>query len=174
MAFFLVRSVLEQHSPLSQSMNNYMTLHCKFSLRTTTLIALVAAAGCGGSSGSLVQATGKVSVDGAPASGAVLLFFPVGSKEMDVASGQAGSDGTYKLTSNLKDGIAPGNYQITVTWPDPAAMAKPSSNKMMMSTDIETPPDLLKGRFAAKEKSGLTAEITSSTKQIPPFDLKTK
>ena len=93
---------------------------------------------------------------------------------MDVASGQAGSDGVYKLTSNLKDGIAPGNYQVTVTWPDTAAKAKPGSNKMKMSTDIETPPDLLKGRYAAKEKSGLKTEITSSTKEIPPFELKTK
>ena len=156
-------------------MNNYMTPHYKFSLLTTTLIALVAAAGCGGSSGSLVQATGKVFVDGAPASGAVLLFYPVGSKQMDVASGQAGSDGVYKLTSNLKDGIAPGNYQVTVTWPDPAAKPKPGSNKMNMSTDIDTPPDLLKGRYAAKEKSRLIiTEITSSTKEIPPFELKTK
>lgn len=174
MAFFLVGSVLEQHTPLSQSKNNFMQLHCKFSLLTTTLIALVAAAGCGGSSGSLVPATGKVSVDGSPASGAVVLFYPVGSAQMDVASGQAGSDGVYKLTSNLKEGIAPGTYQVTVTWPDPAVKAKPGSNKMMMSTDIETPPDLLNGRYAAKDKSGLKTEITSSTKQIPPFDLKTK
>ena len=137
-------------------------------------MALVAVAGCGGSSDTLVQATGKVTVDGAPASGAVVLFYPVGSKQMDVASGQADSDGVYKLTSNLKAGIAPGNYQISVTWPDPAAKAKPGSNKMMMSTDIETPPDLLKGRYVANDKSGLTAEITSSTKKIPPFDLKTK
>jgi len=43
-----------------------------------------------------------------------------------------------------------------------------------MMGNAEPGPDLPKGRYIMKEKSGLIAEISSSTKELPIFELKTK
>ena len=132
-------------------------------------LALIAMAGCGGSN--MPKVTGKITVDGTPAVGAVLLFHPVEGKEMKLATGVADSDGTFNLISDMKEGIQPGKYIVSLTWPDPAF--KPSEASKMRG-DADSGPDLLKGRYVMKEKSGLTAEIISSTKELPPFQLKTK
>ena len=127
--------------------------------------------GCGGSS--LVQITGKISVDGTPAEGALLLFHPVDNKQAPVATGVADNNGSYTLTSNVEAGITPGKYQVTVSWPEPTA--KPKGKEIMMSSNLPEPGlDRLKGRYISKDKSGLSLDITASTRELPPFDLKTK
>ena len=136
-----------------------------FSLYLT--IALIA--GCGGPG--LLKVSGKITVDGAPAVGAVLLFHPMDNKDASIASGVAGSDGTFTLTSGIIPGVSAGKYAISVTWPDPSH--KPTEAQKMRG-EAEPGADLLKGRYVIKEKSGLTAEISSSTKELPPFALKTK
>lgn len=119
----------------------------------------------------LIQVFGSIKVDGKPAEGATLLFHPEGAQASTVASGTSGSDGKFALISNMKAGIAAGKFKITVIWPDPSV--KPTEKQMMSGMSFDA-PDLLKGRFVMKEKSGLTAEISSSTKELPPFELKTK
>lgn len=126
-------------------------------------------AGCGGPS--LVKITGKILVDGAPATGAVLLFHPVNNKDASVATGVAESDGSFTLTSNMNAGVLPGKYIVTASWPDPSV--KPTEAQKMMG-NAEPGPDLLKGRYIMKDKSGLTAEVSSSTKELPAFELKSK
>ena len=114
---------------------------------------------------------GKITVDGAPAAGAILLFHPVENKEAPVASGVAESDGSFTLTSSMAEGILPGKYIVTVTWPDPAHKV---SEAAKMRGDAEPGPDLLKGKYVMKSQSGLTAEISSSMKELPPIEIKTK
>ena len=136
-------------------------------------LAIALIAGCGGPGQNNVS--GKLTVDGAPAVGAVLLFHPIENKDAPIASGLAGSDGRFTLTTNMIAGIPPGKYAVTVTWPDPSFTVKVKEPaKMQMKEDSVTVPDLLKGRYILKEKSGLTADISSSTKELPPFALKTK
>lgn len=128
--------------------------------------------GCGVSENEkLIQVFGKITVDGKPAEGATLLFHPNGNSTSSVATGTATSDGKFKLITNTKAGIAAGKFNVTVVWPDPSV--KPTEKQLMSGMSFDA-PDLLKGRYIMKDKSGLTAEISSSTKELPPFDLTTK
>jgi hypothetical protein len=139
------------------------------SARVRVLIAsLLLTWGCGGPK--LVQIRGRVLVDGIPAEGAQLLFHP-NDPAGKIASGVADKDGAFTLVSDMDAGVMPGKYTVTVNWPDPAV--KPTESQKMMGT-FDGGPDLLKGKYVMKDKSGLSAEITASTKELPAFDLKRK
>jgi len=63
---------------------------------------------------------------------------------------------------------APGEYAVTVVWPEQAAPGKPTFG-------TEPPPeapDRLKGRYANRAKSGLSAVVKPGKNQLPPFELK--
>ncbi len=115
------------------------------SVATLTLI------GCGPGGPKLVPATGSVTVKGKPAAGAVVMFHPSDNK-LPTASGVVGSDGTFKLMSNGEVGIIAGDYQVTLTWPDPSK--KPTEAQIMMGT-AEPGPDLLK---ASTRPKGINAQ----------------
>lgn len=135
------------------------------------LSSLLLLAGCGGESSDLVQATGTITVDGKPAAGAGVIYFPsTATDATTVASGAADQNGKYTLMSDVKPGIAPGNYKVSVIWRDPA---KQNESAMSMG-EIKDPPDLLKGRYADPNRSKLTAEVTESTTELPPIELTTK
>ncbi len=138
-------------------------------LFTLSTLAICLMAGCDGSD--LTQPKGKITVNGEPAVGAILLFHPVDDKEAPVASGVAEKDGSFNLTSNMAEGVVPGKYIVTVTWPDPAHKV---SEAAKMRGDAEPGQDLLKGKYVMKSKSGLTAEIIKSMKELPPIEIKTK
>ncbi len=154
---------------MDRSRSQLRLMATKSSLFVSFSLAICLVAGCGGPA--LIKPKGKISVNGTPAVGAVLLFHPVEDKEAPVASGVAESDGSFTLTSNMSEGVLPGKYIVTVTWPDPAHKV---SEAAKMRGDAEPGQDLLKGKYIMKDKSGLTAEISSSTKEIPPIEIKTK
>jgi hypothetical protein len=128
---------------------------------------LLLSAGCGGPT--LPQVTGKVMVDGNPAEGAVLLFHPIGPGT--TGSAVADSNGLFSIISDMNPGIPPGRYQVAVTWPDPSVK---TSEKDLMMGNFQTGPDLLKGRYESKDKSGISIEVEATTKELPPIELKTK
>ena len=75
--------------------------------------------------------TGKVLVNGQPAAGANVMFFPEGATKNAVPStGRAGADGTFTLVTGGKPGAPAGKYIVTVTWPDPKI--KPTQTQKMM------------------------------------------
>lgn len=127
---------------------------------------MIASVGCGGSS-NLAQVSGEVTVDGQPASGAVVLFHPDDPLQ-PTASGIADESGKFTLLSGPNSGIAPGKYTVTLTWPDPSH--EPSKKELMMGT-AEKGPDLLNNKYASKDRTILSAEITPSTDTLPPFEL---
>ncbi|MCA9157827.1 MAG: carboxypeptidase regulatory-like domain-containing protein [Pirellulaceae bacterium] len=131
--------------------------------------ALILFVGCPETS-KLVQVTGKITVDGKPANGASVLFFPEGSGG-EVAAGSADANGQFTLVSNMEPGIAPGKYKVTVTWPDPAK--RPSTEDIAMGRAKDA-PDILKGKFVNKDRSTLSVEITATTKELPPLELISK
>lgn len=139
------------------------------SLFTLSTLAISLMAGCDGSD--LTKPKGKITVNGEPAVGANLLFHPVDNKEAPVVSAVADKDGSFTLTSNMVEGALPGKYIVTVTWPDPSHKV---SEAAKMRGDAEPGQDLLKGKYVMKSKSGLTAEIISSMKELPPIEIKTK
>lgn len=138
-----------------------MKSYCAF-----LLLASILMAGCS-SSPKLIPVAGSVTVKGKPAEGAIVMFHPA-DPTMATASAIAEADGTFKLVSNSEPGLLAGKYQVTVMWPD--ATKKPTQAQIMMGT-AEPGPDLLKGKYSSKGVTTLTAEITSTTKTLPPFDL---
>lgn len=141
-------------------------------VRSVTLVALcMAVAGC--SSGEpLNPVTGKVTVGGKPATGATVIFHPDGPADVNavVASGRAGPDGTFTLTTGDKPGAKAGKYIVTVVWPDPNKKITPTQQMMGVSPDDA--PDLLRGRYDSRGKSDLRAEVKAGDNSLPPFDLK--
>ncbi len=127
--------------------------------------------GCNQGTPGLVQVTGKLLVDGKPAEGASLVFFPDSTDDPSkIAAGVVDSSGQYSLLTNLQPGIHPGKYKVTATWPD-----RPKDNPGNFSLgNTKEPPDLLKGRYSSPLKTTLTAEVTSTTTDLPPFELSTK
>lgn len=139
-------------------------------LASALAIALLPAVGCGGGGSGLPKVTGTVTVDGAPADGCVLIFYPEGSRTAS-ATGTADAAGKFTIVTNAKPGIAAGKYKVTANWPDPSKRATAEDLQKGISKDA---PDLLGGRYIAPERSPLTAEVTGSTRDLPPFQLTTK
>jgi hypothetical protein len=131
------------------------------------ILILLSVAGCSDSK-ALVSIKGKINVKGQPAAGAVVLFHPDSNPIGLTASGVADETGVYTLSSGLDKGVAPGKYIVTVTWPDPTVKSTP---EQMMQGMIEDAPDLLEGAYATRSVSKLTAEVPTTSGEIPPFEL---
>lgn len=131
-----------------------------------SLLLCVLACGCSRGP-ALVPVDGKVTVAGKPAEGAVVMFHPEDSTQ-STASGVAGADGTFKLVSSAEAGIPAGRYKVTVIWPDPSK--KPTQAQIMMGT-ADAGPDLLKGKYAARDSTPLSVEVNGQTRTLPPFEL---
>jgi hypothetical protein len=124
-------------------------------------------AGCGKSEhGSLNPVTGEVFVNGQPAVNATVIFYPKqqdGEPPVKAYPGAVvGDDGSFKLTTWSKnDGAPEGEYVVTVVWSDTARV------------DGETidGPDKLRGRYAYKFNSTLSATIKKGKNQLPRFEL---
>lgn len=125
-------------------------------------------AGCGGGN-KLVQVSGSVAVDGKPAEGAALLFFPSG--DGPVATASCNADGKYKIVCDGEQGIPQGSYSVAIRWPDPTV--KPTAAQKMTGM-FDEGPDLLKGKYDSKQKTTLKADITANTTELALFDLKSK
>ena len=128
-------------------------------------------AGCGGES--FTPVTGKVMVNGKPAVGASVMFFPEGSTDIHAipGSGVVDANGTFTISSGTVSGMKPGKYIVTVIWPDPAK--KPTDLPAHGRRQSERCP----GRAGwplcqAKDKSTLRAEVKSGATVLEPFDLK--
>ena len=130
------------------------------------MFALIA--GCG-TTESLVQVSGTVAVDGKPADGAALLFFP--ASDGAVATATCNAEGKFNLVCDGKTGIPTGNYLVAIRWPDPSIKPTPAQK---MTGMFDEGPDLLKGKFDSKQKTTLKVEIKASTSELPPFELASK
>lgn len=154
----------------SRRCNSARTLNWQMMLACVTMLVLP---GCGGSGSSLVKAKGKVLVDGTPASGAILLFHPESSSGGNVASAIADESGMYAPLTGVDEGIAEGEYRVTVVWPDPKFKGGAEGMKFG-GGETKDPPDLLKGKFVAKDKSKLTVVISKSNAELKPLEISTK
>jgi hypothetical protein len=131
---------------------------------------LIAAAvvGCGsGSKAYPVQ--GQVFHRGQPAAGAVVYFHLKDNKDPSrpVPSGTAGPDGTFRLsTFGTEDGAPPGEYVVTVYWPE----SGPASGKEKAASR-DSPADRLGERFAKPGPNSPTATVEARPNQLPPFQL---
>jgi hypothetical protein len=131
-------------------------------------LALTLVVLCGCSKGPrLVPVTGKVTVGGKPAEGAVAMFHPDDST-LPVSSATATADGTLSPYTNSQPGLMEGHYKVTITYPDPTK--KPTQAQIMMGT-ADVGPDLLKGKYGSKTTTTLSADVTAGMQTLPPFEL---
>ena len=135
-------------------------------------VALVAActtvAGCGKGGEKQYPVSGTVTVDGKGGDGVLLLFHPEKTTG-DVGAATSDANGKYNAVYKTKPGLPAGKYKVTASWPDPAKRNIPVS--MGATPDI---PDLLRSRYAIRDRSEITVEVSASTKDLPPIELTTK
>jgi hypothetical protein len=123
------------------------------------------AAGCGGG---LATVTGKVTHKGAPVKGANLIFHPKGGGPEAVRpTGHTGDDGTFTLESIRTPGAAPGEYGVTIVWPQPPG--KGLKNMAGGEEERASGGDRLGGRYADRERPKFTVTIKSGSNALEPF-----
>lgn len=128
------------------------------------VVAMVIAAGCNQSNDpKTYPVSGKVSYRGKPVVSGIVLLTPAESGH--AATGNLGSDGTFRLTTFKKDdGAVPGKYYVAV-------QAFPAEGAGLPGAEFagKTPPVPLK--YMSPSSSGLTVEIKASENQLE-FPLK--
>lgn len=110
--------------------------------------------------------SGRVLVNGQAAEGASLSFHPTGAaSERSVPStAKSRADGTFDVSSFMpNDGMAPGEYVVTVSWPE--RYAKIGEQEYPVG-------DRLNGAYANKEQTPLRVTIREGENRLEPFDLK--
>jgi hypothetical protein len=108
---------------------------------------------------------GQVFLDGKPAVGATVFFYPVETDPEALAPyGVVDDKGSFSLTTYLTfDGAPAGEYVVTIRCP--TAPQRP---------DDEQGPDRLKGRYGDPKTSKLRATVEKKPNELDPFQLTTK
>jgi hypothetical protein len=126
--------------------------------------------GCGADDGrvEVYAVYGKVLVNGRPAEGARIVFYPTAEaapgQEVPTPSATTDANGEYQLDSyEVEDGAPAGDFKVTVVWPEP-----PPPN----ATGIFDLEDQLGGRYSNPDTTPLTATVEEGGGEIPPFELK--
>lgn len=139
------------------------------------LIGCVAlcSAGCGDGRIARYPVQGSVSVDGKPATGAIVIFCPVnatGELEKLRPMGTADSAGNFTLmTIDPEDGAPVGDYKVLVKWPAPASQAETRDGR-----PGALGPDRLKGKYYNLDTTPLAAKIEPKSNELAPFQLQSK
>ena len=127
--------------------------------RANLLVALAALLGCGASQPTL---SGIVTLDGAPLAGANLSFIPVGSGAGAAAT--TGTDGSYEVRTGSGEGLAAGDYIVTVSANGPP-VTRPGS-------DLPLPGKLLTPKkYSTSQTSDLRASVQTGANELN-FELK--
>jgi hypothetical protein len=88
-----------------------------FGVILTAAVAAAVPAGCGKSDEGLVPVSGRVMVNGKPATGAAVVFHPVDGTNGTHPVAQVDAGGEFHLTTiRSGDGAVPGEYRVTLTW----------------------------------------------------------
>ncbi len=142
------------------------------------VLAIVACGGCNAGE-RLYPVSGTVTVNGQPAVGAQVTFYPAGQSGVQVvpSTGIVAADGTFTLSTNGKAGAPPGQYEVTIVWPEErkskTAGKLPEGYIGEMGRSDEGPAaDRLQGRYADRQKSPLRATVEPRETKLPPFELK--
>lgn len=98
--------------------------------------------------------TGTVTYQGRPMPKAIITFYPVNQGLVQVAPrGISDANGNYHLTTRTQgDGAPPGEYRVTIYWPEEPCPANPDDADPL-------PPDRLKNAYSHAEKSPLVVQV---------------
>jgi hypothetical protein len=120
--------------------------------------------------------TGRITVGGQPAAGARVVLHPLNAEVKSTGLypyGVADANGTFYLTSYVRgDGAPPGEYQVSVVWPDETYVPKSPQEAEEIRMGGQ-PPDRLKGRYATPEKMNLklVVERGAGVQLLPGIEL---
>jgi hypothetical protein len=139
---------------------------------------LLLAAACGGcgqparETAAVFPVEGRFTVDGKPASGALVSFIPQTppseGRRAIPSQARADANGVFKLTTfHTADGAPEGDYKVTLYWPAPSPAAAPHDD----DDDASLGPDQLRGRFASADKSNLRAHVPAKPTIYADVDL---
>lgn len=141
------------------------------------MLLLLAAAlgGCGQSpreTATVFPVEGRFTVNGKPASGALVSFVPQTSpsdgRRAIPSQARADDNGAFKLTTfHTADGAPAGDYKVTLYWPAPNPAAAPDSD----DDDAVLGPDQLRGRFDSVDQSNLRAHVPAKPTIFAAVDL---
>jgi hypothetical protein len=111
----------------------------------------------------MVPVRGEVFVQGRPAIGAAITFFPLQVEQPhEIPTAVVGEDGSFRLTTvSAFDGAPPGEYAITITW----------CESYRDEGETRSGPDWFRGRYAHPSWSGLKATIQPGDNHLPRFEL---
>ena len=129
------------------------------------LIASVVSSGCTPDGPKLYPFTGSVSVNGKPAGSALVFLHRQGKTDMAEPTpyATAEEDGTFKiLWQPGRDGATPGDYSVTVVWPDMTKAPDGNGGR----------PDVLRGTYEKLATSTLKATVKAEPTTLPAFELK--
>lgn len=107
---------------------------------------------------------GKVTFEGKPAGGAIVLYHPVGDDSAESIKPRAisGTDGKYVLSYvGDEDGAPAGEYRVTVKW-------------TRSGDHPEQGTDLLPSRYHDSTSSGLRVTVKAESRQVIDLNLKRK
>ena len=110
----------------------------------------------------LQRVEGKLTINGEPAAGAVMVFYPAQGKEFDSRGSRprakVDEQGMFQLTTYQSgDGAPAGEYQVGILWFD-----DPDSSK---------PWNKLGKRYADPEKSEISVTVEEGNNQLTPIEL---
>jgi hypothetical protein len=140
---------------------------------TITLTAgVVLLLGCGDGRLPRSPVSGRVTVDGKPAAGAIVVLHPVAGgvpleAEKIRPTGTCNRDGKFVLgTWELADGVPAGRWKATVQWFTAAGAADGADPE---TAHVET--DRLGGAYGDPEATPLTVEVLAGPLELSAFEL---
>lgn len=136
------------------------------------VLCLAVCSGCSGTEYETITTnavTGRLTVNGVPATGATVRFHPEspqpGAKYPLLPSGKVNAEGVYQLTTYEGDDGAPaGAYTVTIEWPD--RNWRPPNGGMP-----PPPPDRLQGVYADPKKSTIHMKVEAGANEMEPIVL---
>ena len=140
------------------------------------LCVLLALAGCGKGDLKLVPVEGKVTVGGKSLTSGIVTYSlegePEGSKKV-APIGTIGPDGSYKLTTNGKEGAPVGRYKVTISTKMPPGSDVPdiTGGGGKKPPPLETSSVKIDSRYSSLKTTPLKVEVSEK----PPsgeYDLK--
>lgn len=132
------------------------------------LLLLAALAGCSGG-GESFPVTGTVTLDGKPAEGVQVKFFPAGDGDKDdrerYGTGVSGKDGKFELRSFSEKGFPSGEYKVTFSRPVANGKVAADPTKKVPQTRESLP-----AKYVDLDKTTVTAGVSKSKHEFG-FDL---
>jgi hypothetical protein len=143
-----------------------------------SLLCLIASVGCGGGTEEgrldVYPASGKVIIQGQPASGVLVVLHPaegsLAAQKGVQPSGTTKEDGTFQLSSyEQDDGAPPGEYTATVQWFQQSAA--PANGGPALPAGFAPPTDRLQGKFKDPRNSPWKITISEGENDLKPIEI---